>query len=228
MMKRLSDYQLFLFDLDGLLVDTEEMHYRAYIAASLQHGCVLDLDFPTYFRLAQKDAEAIKHRISELFTQQNLQMPPWDSLYADKKRAYIEILKQQPATLLPGAKELLEALQERGIKHCVVTHSGRELTELIRKQHDVLIRIPYWICREDYDKPKPSPDGYEKAIHTLANEHDAIIGFEDSTRGMRALMATRATAVLVNSIDDSVRVLFCDLGVPVFSTLREVLIEYMH
>jgi beta-phosphoglucomutase len=228
MMDWVSDYQLFLFDLDGLLVNTEEMHDRAYIDATQKLGLTLEWDFPTYFRYAQTDSETVKNHILALFKEKKLPVPFWEDLYKDKKHAYTSILKQEPVPLLPGVKEFLTILQEKNRKQCVVTHSSRDLVELIKRQHKELISIPFWICREDYEMPKPSPECYEKAIQTFAKKSDAVIGFEDSTRGMNALMATRATAVLVNGMDEEVRAYFAKEQIPVFSSFNEILVDIRH
>ena len=219
----ISDYQLFLFDFDGLLVNTEEKHYQAYIAACQKFGCFLDWDFPTYFRRAQANSEQVKKNIFALFEQQKIPLPSWDALYKEKKEALIEILHREQVALLPGVHEFLRILQKNKKMHAVVTHSGKPLVELIKKQHEVLHEIPFWICREDYENPKPSPECYEKALERFAKKDDAIIGFEDSSRGMNALMATRATAVLVNGIDETVRTSFVQRGVFVFSSFIEIM-----
>ncbi|MBS0655353.1 MAG: HAD hydrolase-like protein, partial [Verrucomicrobia bacterium] len=56
----ISHYQLFLFDLDGLLVNTEETHYRAYARMCRDRGFTLPWDFPAYFRIAQSHSDAIR------------------------------------------------------------------------------------------------------------------------------------------------------------------------
>ena len=71
----------------------------------------------------------------------------------------------------------------------------------MRKQHPILDSIPVWITRDFYTHPKPHPECYQKAIERLAGESDRIVGFEDTPRGMRALMQTRAQAVIISQID---------------------------
>ena len=87
----------------------------------------------------------------------------------------------------------------------------------------MLHSIPHWITREDYKNPKPSPDGYLEAIKRLAKPGDAIIGFEDSRRGLTALIQAGVHAVLVNNMDAPMLEEFRNRGVPTFSSLEDVL-----
>ncbi|MEZ5315113.1 MAG: HAD family hydrolase [Chlamydiales bacterium] len=98
---------------------------------------------------------------------------------------------------MPGVEVLLQALEKARIKRCVVTNSNRYEVELLRDSHPILQSIPYWIVREDYDQPKPSPECYEKAIQKFGKEGDQIVGFEDSPRGLEALLGTSAKGIFV-------------------------------
>lgn len=223
-MRWIFDYQLFLFDLDGLLVNTEELHYQAYKRMLHDRGYQLPWDFLTYFSIAQKDAEAPKRYIYAAFPKLYEEEPEWPVLYQEKKKAYLHLLHTTRAPLLPGAQKLLEILEQASIKRCVVTHSAKEFVEAIKKQNPLLYSIPHWITREDYAAPKPASDGYLKACER-ASPGDQIIGFEDSLRGLTALMGTKAKPILVNSIDATLRQKFALQGVSTFRTLDEVLAQ---
>ncbi len=218
----ISQYQLFLFDLDGLLVNTEELHYMAYKNMLKNRGYILPWDFSKYFSIAQQDAEAPKRYIYAEFPRLQQEEPDWSILYAEKKKAYLDLLKSEQAPFLPGAQELLLLLKEKNVKRAVVTHSGKSLVDALCEKNPTLCTIPYWITREDYATPKPAPDGYLKAISTLAMPGDRVIGFEDSSRGLRSLMATPAKPILVNSHDELLRTSFSQQGVEVFKSLQEV------
>jgi len=222
-MRWIFDYQLFLFDLDGLLVNTEELHYQAYKQMLHDRGYELPWDFLTYFSIAQKDSEAPKRHIYAMFPQLAKEEPRWEVLYQEKKIAYIALLQKSQVPLLPGAKELLFALKQENCNTCVVTHSRLAYVEELKKQNPVLSTIQHWITREDYVAPKPDPEGYLKAIELYAKPQDRIIGFEDSYRGLQALRATKAKPILVNSIDERLRKNIAKEGVLTFTSLTELL-----
>lgn len=196
----IHDYQLFLFDFDGVLANTEELHYLAYKKMCADRGFSLKWDLYTYIQYAMYSAQGIKEGIYKEFPDLFRYEPCWDILYREKKQAYVELLHQRGVELMPGVKELLQELAQANLKRCVVTHSVHEHVALIRSWHPVLDSIPVWITRNDYTEPKPSPECYQKAIAQLADKRDRIIGFEDSPRGLKALLGTEAKAVLVTDL----------------------------
>ena len=127
---------------------------------------------------------------------QNIE-PHWHVLYEEKKQEFLNLIEQGAVPLMPGVAELLLALQKKGINRSVVTHSPTSLIEQIRKQNPILNTIPHWITRENYSEPKPSPECYQFAIASFAKPGDRIIGFEDSPRGLNALLGTKAKPVLI-------------------------------
>ncbi len=222
-MDLVESHDLFMFDLDGLLVNTEELHYLSYKRMLLKHGFHLTWDFETYFSIAQKDSDAVKHQILQLFPDVLKFVTGWKDLYNQKKALLVEVLKENPVSLLPGVANFLQLLKEKEKKMCVVTHSTKEVVEVLRHKIPELETIPFWFCREDYTNPKPSPDGYLKAIEVLASETCRVIGFEDSYRGIQALIQTRALPVLINGFDHTMREQFQKDGILTFQSFHEVM-----
>lgn len=187
-------FQLFLFDFDGLLVSTEVTHYQAYVDMLRNEGIEIDWGFQRFCELAHLNASALKEALYAEYPRLD---PDWNRLYAEKKRIYYELISAGKVGLMPGAEELLRALEQAKIQRCVVTNSFREQIELIRSQLPALQTIPHWITRENYENPKPAPDGYLRAIELYGKKGDKIIGFEDSVRGLESLRQTPALPVLI-------------------------------
>lgn len=208
-------YQLFLFDFDGLLVNTEHLHYKAYRRMCANRNIDLTWDFLEYAELAHRSATGVRDRLYQNFPQLATEAPEWSVLYEEKKQAFLQLLEEGQAELMPGVESLLKVLQDTGINRCVVTHSSLSLISMIRRSHPILDTIPYWITREDYSKPKPHSECYRVAIARLAKATDRIIGFEDSPRGLNALTGTRALPVLV-----------CPPEYPYVQTVKESAYKY--
>lgn len=198
-MKWIFDYQLFLFDFDGLLVNSEELHFAAYRHMCEQRGFRLNWDFATFSRAAHYDSTGLEKQMYADLPALKIQQPDWGVLYQEKKQAYLQLLAQGNTKLMPGVQELLEALQQANIKRCVVTHSPMEQILMLRQQLPMLNSIPKWITREQYHHPKPHPECYLTAIEQFAGPDDNIIGFEDTPRGLQALLGTRANAMLIST-----------------------------
>lgn len=193
-MKWIHDFQLFLFDFDGLLVNTEHLHYQAYVNMLAKRGANLKLSFANFLELAHFNStawrEALYAEIPDL-------EPNWEIIYLEKKTAYLNLLTSGKVELMPGVTRLLKALDQAKIRRCVVTNSILDHIKLLRARLPILETIPKWITREDYEKPKPSPECYLKAIELYGKKGDRIIGFEDSVRGLQALKQTPAFPVLI-------------------------------
>lgn len=197
----LQRYDLFLFDFDGLLVNTEEIHFLAYRMMCEARGYHLDWSFPFYCQFAHYDAHLLKEAIYKKFPALHVQEPDWSILYAEKKKAVIQLLEQGAVQLMPDVEPFLRALHSAKKTSCVVTNSPQELIHIIRQKNPLLSTIQHWITREHYTQPKPHPEGYLKAIELLAKPHEQIIGFEDTPRGLTALCNTRAQPVLICQVD---------------------------
>ncbi|MBX7066868.1 MAG: HAD family phosphatase [Parachlamydiales bacterium] len=193
-MQWIRDFHLFLFDFDGLLVNTEHLHYQAYLNMLEKRGYKTTLSFANFFELAHFNSTAWREA---LYADIPGLEPNWQILYDEKKANYEHLITSGKVELMPGAEKLLKKLDEAKIRRCVVTNSFLPQVQLIRAKIPALETIPKWITREDYEKPKPSPECYLKAIELYGKKGDRIIGFEDSVRGLKALRQTTALPVIV-------------------------------
>ncbi len=216
----IQDYQLFLFDFDGLLVNTEEIHFQAYQRMCSGRGFSLDWDFNTYCQMAHYSSDKLRYSILQKFPELN--RIHWDILYAEKKKAMMDLIQEGKIHMMPGAEAFLNILSAAGIKRCVVTHSPDDLVSLIRKQNPVLNTIPYWITREDYTHPKPDPECYRTAIKRYAESKDQVIGFEDTPRGLTALLETSARPILICQAEYPEIPEFLAKGVLRYTSLEEL------
>lgn len=196
-----QDYQLYLFDFDGLLVDTEQLHYAAYLEMSRRNGCPLSWDFARFCQEAHSKAMGFFDGLLKEYPDALERGKTREELYEEKKKIYVELLQSTPLELMAGVEAFLESLESRRAKMAVVTNSPKAQIELIKKALPVLQKIPVWVTREMYKEAKPSPEGYLKAIALLAEPGDKIIGFEDSLKGLKALLAAEVDSVLICPAD---------------------------
>jgi HAD superfamily hydrolase (TIGR01509 family) len=192
--------QIVLFDFDGLLVNTEALHFTAYQNMCAKRGVDLPWDFATFCSIAHRSATCLKETILSNHPQLLSSGASWDLLYAEKKQEYMRLLDQGMIELMPGVERLLEIVRKRKIKVAVVTHSPKEQIEVIKKKIPILQSIPLWIAREDYKNAKPAPDGYLRALAELAEPGDRVVGFEDTLRGYLALEAAEVDGVVVSNV----------------------------
>jgi beta-phosphoglucomutase len=190
----------FLFDLDGVLVRSEELHHLAYTRMAAARGERLDWSFERYSLAAHYGPERLHGELRRELPGLFAGGTSWETIYEEKSKLYLELLASEQVPMQPGAAALLQRLRERGATHAVVTNSTRDQVALLRRQHPVLEAVPVWLTREDYAAAKPAPDAYREALRRLQRAPADCLGFEDTPRGLLALVAAGVPAVLVNSI----------------------------
>lgn len=195
-MAPLLSYDLILLDLDGLLIDSEQLHWKAYQKMCNDRGFLFPWDFPAYFRVAEQGGTAIQDRLYAALPTLFDKEPDWTILYQEKREALYKIAAEEIVPLMPEVAQFLTFLQQCNIPRAIVTHSPRALVELCAQQQPILYTIPVWICREEYSRPKPDPEGYCVALKRFPDAKK-IIGFEDAERGIVALEQAGIIPVLV-------------------------------
>jgi beta-phosphoglucomutase len=207
-----------LLDLDGLLVDTEELHYRAYMTMCQMFGYLLPWDFEQYYRIAGASSSRIQDELRLLFPKL-FEQHPWSVLYAGKQKCLYDLLESEPIPLMPYVEEGFTMMVQTGLPIAVVTHSSLRCTELIRSAHPLFSPVKLWVSREDYKDPKPSPDCYDTALQRLQISPHRALGFEDTFRGICALKAAGCQAVMVNGRDRSAQEACAKLKIDVYASL---------
>jgi beta-phosphoglucomutase len=221
-MSWISNYQLFLFDFDGLLVNTEELHFLAYQQMMQARGITLNWSFERYCQSAHYSSEKFRKEIFEQYPDLQVQDPTWEILYREKQANMERLLDSGEVHLMPGVEALLTRLQSANLNHVVVTHSPIQLISIVKAKHAVLKQIPHWITRHDYTHPKPNSECYQIAIDRYSKPSDKVIGFEDSPRGVTALLGTQAQAVLITKTPYPEIPGFLERGVKRFDSLEDI------
>ncbi|WP_213358054.1 HAD family hydrolase [Chlamydiifrater phoenicopteri] len=192
---RVENYQIFLFDFDGLLVNTEPYHFAAFKDACLEFGFALSIDFSQYYRLVSEGRLFLKNFLIELFPEI---ASCWEALYEKKERLYHNLLVKGSPQLMPGAASLIERICMEEKTSVLVTNSSGRFVDKVAEEHPVLQKLSFRIVREDYSRPKPYPDAYELAYSRYVSSNDRVVGFEDSIKGVQALSCIDADIVCVN------------------------------
>ena len=97
---------------------------------------------------------------------------------------YLEML-QTGDIRIPGVERTLKSLENR-YTMAVVTSSLREHFEIIHRRTNYKRFFNFFLTREDYEKSKPEPEPYLKALQLLAIDPDKVVVVEDSERGIIA------------------------------------------
>lgn len=182
-----------IFDLDGLLVDSEPLQAKAFNVVLAKHGIHLEEeDFAELvgiqtidnFRMLRK-----RHKIHETV----------DSLMARKDLAYSELVATDLVPC-PGARELVLGLHREGVPLAVASSSPRTDVEMslatVRLDHC----FPVVVTATDVARTKPAPDLYLLAAKRLGIPPDRCIALEDSSAGLQAAVAAGMACIAVPNI----------------------------
>jgi HAD superfamily hydrolase (TIGR01509 family) len=180
-----------VFDLDGLLVDTEPI-FTAVAHQVL--GCRGHTLAPEVVRdmLGSPARQAL-----QLFRDYYQLVDTVEELTAECSTRFYEILGGQPAPLLPGALDLLDRLERKRMPKAIATSSGGAYVERVLGPHGVLDRFAFVLTCEDVTLGKPFPHVYQKAAARFGHAPAEMLVLEDSANGLRAAKAAGARCILV-------------------------------
>jgi beta-phosphoglucomutase len=172
-----------LFDLDGVLVSTDEYHYRSWQKLSAEEGFdFFDQEFNHRFRgVARMECiEIITHASGKKYTTEQKQ-----ELAERKNRYFVESLSTvTPEALLPGALRALQELKKRGIKIAVASNSRNAKT--IIKSVEIEPYLDAVVDGYEIENSKPDPEVFLLASKNVGVPPAQCIVVEDAVTGVEA------------------------------------------
>jgi D-arabinose 5-phosphate isomerase GutQ/beta-phosphoglucomutase-like phosphatase (HAD superfamily)/NDP-sugar pyrophosphorylase family protein len=185
----MDTFDLFLFDMDGTLVNTENLHYKAYQQAFNYFKIPIGLTFDEYCKYAHYNESLMENYVAKYSDIK------YADIYTKKKFFFIQLLDFD-LKFIDGAENLLTKLFSLNKKTCIVTHSDSEIIKKICTLLPILNKITKVITKNDYKYKKPFPECYIKALNFFP-ECVNPIGFEDSYKGYTALFSSGITSVYI-------------------------------
>jgi HAD superfamily hydrolase (TIGR01509 family) len=169
-----------LFDLDGVLADTERLQWSAYRAALLEYG--VDVGLEEYRR------EWIRTGFGPEYACRQYRLPIEPDELRARKASHYETLLQTQLAPMPGAVDALRRLRDTH-RLALATNTGRRDTAFILDRLGISALLHAAVAREDYAEPKPAPDAYLAAARSLGLPAAECVVIEDTERGTRAGLA---------------------------------------
>lgn len=175
-----------IFDLDGVLVSTDELHYQAWKRLADELGIT---NFTKEDNVRQRGVsrmaslEVVLEKGDKTYTEEEK-----IELADRKNNYYIELLQSlDDSALLPGAREVLEMLHEKGILTAV--GSASKNAPVILEKTGIMSLIDKVSCGLDVTKSKPDPEVFLVAAKKLGLEPEVCLVVEDSAAGIEAAKA---------------------------------------
>lgn len=203
-----------IFDMDGLLVDSESVIMDAWISAAAQCGARLSAaDYIAVVGVAAAESDAILTRLLG---------GPGVFNTAEKKAAAILARKQSPFSLKPGAKELLTVLRDAGVPCAVASSSSRH--EIEQRLEDVGI-LQFFNAHAGGDEvPKGKPD---PAIYMLAASRIGVTPVRKELSGCATVVSVLKPDEMDDGVARTYNLVFEQLGKTVMSPALALYSDYL-
>lgn len=196
----MTSFDAILFDFDGVLVDSEPLHFACWAEVLRPVGVNLEWDFYSSHCIGIDDREMLRMMATR-------SDPPreWSdlwSLYPAKRDLFRERTLKLPP-FHPALAELLEELRA-SYKMAVVTSSGRTEIEPLLQAAGLRDYFAVMVCGREAGGLKPLPDPYIKAARDLGAKQPLVV--EDSAAGIAAGRAAGFEVLAINSPSEVPRV----------------------
>ncbi len=173
----------FIFDFDGLILDTEVIHYRSWQQEFERFG--FTLPFENWLKTIGTDYSSYNPS-QHLADITGGKVNP-DTAEVSVLKRCAEILETAP--LLPGVEAFIQKAYANSIPMAVASSSSHEWVDGHLQSHGLLPYFQHVICSDDVDKVKPDPALYLKAAEALGLDPANGLAFEDSLNGVKAALA---------------------------------------
>ena len=183
-----------LFDLDGLLVDTEKPFLDCWVEACAKQGFpVTEKEALTLVGMGVREEEAETKRLYGAAF-------PFAKLREETYRVTIEYHEKHGMRLMRGAKELLGCLKDKKIPLCLATGTMYERTLWKLRVSGLEGIFDAITTGSDVQKGKPDPSIFLVAAQKIGIEPANCMGFEDSTVGLLALQAAGIRSIFIKDL----------------------------
>lgn len=182
-----------IFDMDGLLFDTEMIYYQSTQKVADQLGFPYSKEmYLQFLGVSDEEVQENYHRIYKDFGEKKV-TEFIELSYAD----VLQEFEKGTVPLKKGAKELLEFLHEQKIPRVVASSNVRSAIELLLESAGIRSYFDTIISAEDVTRAKPDPEIFQKAVAHLQTDNQRTLVLEDSEHGVNAAYHAGIPVIMV-------------------------------
>ena len=187
-----QDLRAVVFDLDGLMFNTEDLYQQVGTEVLRRRGKEFTSDLIDQMMGRQA------HKALQLMVDYHNLDDTWEALAAESMEIMFTLLPDQLEPM-PGLLDLLTSLENAALPKAIATSSTREFVERVLPQFDLTPRFSFVLTAQDITNGKPAPDVYLLAAEKLGVLPSETLVLEDSQIGCQAAVAAGAFTVAVPS-----------------------------
>lgn len=179
-----------IFDMDGVLINSEPFHYQVWKEALKKRG--INLDYEIYKPCIGSTVQVLMQILHEHYGVDEKD----DSLSLEVKNLKQEMIEKQGyPPLIPYVKDMLERFHEAGYQMAVASSSPQEYIENVTSYWGISPYFQVLVSGEHVEHPKPAPDIFLKTADILGLLPEECLVIEDSENGCRAAKAAGMTCM---------------------------------
>jgi beta-phosphoglucomutase family hydrolase len=191
-----------VFDFDGVITDSEILHFRAFNAVLAHHG--FELTKQEYYKdyLGMTDADCYRALIEE--GRLRIEETQIKDLVQQKTRVFEQLAKTE-GRIIEGVREFLDLLSAARIPLAICSGALRAEIELILEEAQLRSYFDVVVSAEEVRRGKPDPEGFLLALQKLRDictkpvTPESCIVIEDSHWGLKAARAARMHTIAVTN-----------------------------
>lgn len=187
--------KLVIFDLDGVLIDSRELHYDALNDALRKVGEQYVISREEH--LSKYDGLNTTKKLKMLTEQKGLPVVSYDQVWQDKQEATFNLVRGFTKEYL--LQTIFRKIKSRGYKIAIASNSIRETVKLSLLSIGVMDEVDYFVSNEDVTRTKPYPEMYWKCMTALNALPKNTIIIEDSHIGRQGALDSGAHLLAVEN-----------------------------
>ncbi len=209
-----------VFDMDGLLFDTEALYQEAFGLTVTEGGHAM-ITLETFLGMVGRPWPISRAVLLDSYGADF----PVDELVA-AWRHHFDVIVATRLALKPGVVELLGTLDALRLPRAIATSSSHKTAQHHLLAHNLVARFDTIVAAGDYANGKPAPDPYLKAAERLGVEPHLCLALEDSHNGARSACAAGMMTIMVPDLlaaTDEIAAL-CTFVVPDLHAVRRLVL----
>ncbi|MDV2582243.1 beta-phosphoglucomutase [Alkalibacillus haloalkaliphilus] len=189
----------FIFDLDGVITDTAELHYQAWKRLADSLGITIDREFNEELKGVGR-MESLEKILALDPKQSDLSLERKEALATEKNDHYVDLLGTiSEDDILPGITGLLKTIRQQGIK--VGLGSASKNATHVLQELKLIDQFDYIVDAAQVSKGKPDPETFTNAADYFGVDYVECIGIEDAPSGVTAVNSAGMFSVGVGTAE---------------------------
>ena len=190
--------KLVIFDLDGVLIESRDLHFEALNLALAKIDPKFVIDRQEH--LSIYDGLSTTKKLKLLTEYKHLDAKYYNQIWSDKQQATLQLIDK--FTARDELLELFLHLRRKGIKIAVASNSIRDTVKLALLRLEIIEFVDYFISNEDVRRPKPYPEMFWRCMTAMDVLPSDTVIFEDSHIGREAAINSGAHLIPIKNTND--------------------------